>query len=386
MSIVSHNTLKVNGYTPTLTNRLKFYYGDRLNLSFSINNKLISEVNSEEVIDGLLPIDSPNIEAKMLIEKHEIVGTIIEDNNVVFMLEPEYQKIGITKFQIVIIENHEDGSKEILHTPPFPIEIAKPIGNYDDEGGGGEGGGGDEEEPARVGYAIVDKSKVAPNPTVKVSIDEGYTMTVWQTGDLITADRLNNIERALDSLLYKPITISGFNMPRTAAEFGEVLINIPLSWSYSKIPTYQRLDGVDLDLDLRSFVIEDSIRSNRTFKIEASDGKTNISKTTSVSFYNGRYHGVSTDSYYDSNFVMKLTKTLTNSRSNTFTVDCGPGQYIFFVMPIRFGTPTFSVGGFSGGFERVATLDFTNSFGYTEPYEVWKSENSGLGNTTVVVG
>ena len=26
-------------------------------------NKLISEINSEEVVDGLLPIDSPNIES-----------------------------------------------------------------------------------------------------------------------------------------------------------------------------------------------------------------------------------------------------------------------------------------------------------------------------------
>ena len=40
-------------------------------------NKLISEINSEEVIDGLLPIDSPNIEAKMLIENHEVAGTIL---------------------------------------------------------------------------------------------------------------------------------------------------------------------------------------------------------------------------------------------------------------------------------------------------------------------
>ena len=41
-------------------------------------NKLISEINSEEVIDVLLPIDSPNnIEAKMLIENHEVAGTIL---------------------------------------------------------------------------------------------------------------------------------------------------------------------------------------------------------------------------------------------------------------------------------------------------------------------
>ena len=40
-------------------------------------NKLISEINSEEVINGLLPIDSPNIEAKMLIENHKVAGTVL---------------------------------------------------------------------------------------------------------------------------------------------------------------------------------------------------------------------------------------------------------------------------------------------------------------------
>ena len=71
---------------------------------------------------------------------------------------------------------------------------------------------------------------------------------------------------------------------------------------------------------------------------------------------------------------------------NTFNVSCGDGQYVYFAIPTRFGTPTFSVGGFSGGFVKVSTLDFTNKFGYTEPYDIWKSENSNLGKITVVVG
>ena len=81
---------------------------------------------------------------------------------------------------------------------------------------------------------------------------------------------------------------------------------------------------------------------------------------------------------------MKLTKTLTNSRQNTFSVSCGDGQYVYFAIPTHFGTPTFSVGGFSRGFVKVSTLDFTNKFGYTEPYDIWKSENSNLGNILVL--
>ena len=87
-----------------------------------------------------------------------------------------------------------------------------------------------------------------------------------------------------------------------------------------------------------------------------------------------------------SNFIIKLTKIVTKSRQNTFNVSCGDGQYVYFAIPTRFGKPTFSVGGFSGGFIKVSTLDFTNKFGYTEPYDILKSENSNLGNIAVVVG
>ena len=56
------------------------------------------------------------------------------------------------------------------------------------------------------------------------------------------------------------------------------------------------------------------------------------------------------------------------------------------MVPTRFGVPKFTVGGFEGGFSLVATIDFTNSSNYTEPYNIYKSENSNLGNTTVNVG
>ena len=41
--------------------------------------------------------------------------------------------------------------------------------------------------------------------------------------------------------------------------------------------------------------------------------------------------------------------------------------------------------GFDGGFTKLHTFEFQNSQGHTESYDVWKSENSNLGNTTVVV-
>lgn len=385
MSIISLNKLEVNGFKAKVSNKLKFYKGDRLKLSFSISNSIISEIDSEQVIDGILPI-TENIQALMIIKDKKVVGTIIEDNKIVFDFKPEYQEIGINQFQLVIIEINDNGEKEILHTPPFNIEVAEPIGNYEDTET-------DIEEVARVGYAVVGKSRVAKEVDLYAEIDARYNMTVWETGDLITAAKLNNIEQALlehaqklDELLYKAITITSFNISKTLAEIGELVSNLKLTWSYSKEPTVQKLDGNILDNSIRDHIITSNITSNKTFKLEVSDGKTTVSRNAAINFYNGRYHGVSNSENYDSDFILSLNKTLTNSRACNFTVNCGPGQYIFFAIPTRFGTPTFTVGGFTGGFIKAQTLDFENKFGYVESYDIWKSENSNLGNITVVVG
>lgn len=382
MSIISLNKLEVNGFKATTTNKLKFYKGDRLNLSFSISNKLISEIDSQEVINGILPINSHKIKTYMIIEGKEIVGTIIKDNNIIFKFGPEHQTLGINKFQIIIAEIQEDGSKEILHTPPFTIEIEEPLFSGDLP----------QDDVAKVNYAIVNKSIVA-NSTEYIEINSSYQMTIWKPGDLITADKLNNIEQALldhtkklDELLYKAITINTFSISKSTAELGERLIGLILNWSYNKIPTYQKLDNVLIDNELRKYTVEKEISSNTSFKLEVSDGKTTVNRTASINFYNGRYYGVSNAETYDSDFILSLNKTLTGSRSCNFTVNCGEGQYIFFAIPTRFGTPTFTVGGFTGGFTKVATVDFTNASGYTEPYNIYKSEYSNLGNTTVVVG
>ena len=382
MSIVSLNKLEVNGFKAKVSNKLKFYKGDKLNLSFSISNTLISEINSKEVINGILPIDSDNIKAFMLIKDKEIAGTIIKNNNIIFKFSPEHQEIGINQFQIVITELQEDGSKEILHTPPFVIEIAEPIGTFEEP----------EENIAKVDYAIVGKSVVGSDKTTYININSRYQMTVWETGDVITAAKLNNIENALlehakmlDELLYKAITITSFNISKSIAELGEIVANLKLTWSYSKDPVLQKLDNNILENNIREYIIDSGIVTNRTFRLEVNDGKTTVNRTVSINFYNGRYYGVSNSETYDSDFILSLNKTLTNSRACNFTVDCGIGQYIFFAIPTRFGTPAFSVGGFEGGFSLVNTLYYTNSFGYTESYDIYRSDYSGLGNTTVVV-
>ena len=88
---------------------------------------------------------------------------------------------------------------------------------------------------------------------------------------------------------------------------------------------------------------------------------------------------------FDSAFVLTLTKGLQGSKAKTFTVNAGAGQHIYYAIPTRYGTPAFKVGGFDGGFSKAGTIQFKNASGYTESYDIWISDNAGLGNTTVNV-
>jgi hypothetical protein len=206
-----------------------------------------------------------------------------------------------------------------------------------------------------------------------------------------TLDTVANVKEALDSIIekiyYVSTAISSFTCvpSRTTYEMGEKIDTLQFNWVYNKDIERQMLNRVELDKTIRSATYN-NISTNQTYSLEATDGKTTATKSISISFANGRYHGVAAEGEYDSTFILKLTKNLATSKNCSFTVTCGTDRYIFFAIPTRFGVPKFTVGGFEGGFTLVATIDFTNSSNYTEPYNIYKSENSNLGNTTVNVG
>ena len=116
------------------------------------------------------------------------------------------------------------------------------------------------------------------------------------------------------------------------------------------------------------------------------DRGASASGTASIQWLNGVYTGAAAaPTTIDSAFILTLTKSLQSGKGKTFTVNAATGAYIWYACPVRYGTPSFNVGGFDGGFSKVATFDFTNASGYTESYQVWRSDNAGLGSTTVKV-
>ena len=398
MGIVSRNRIKVDGYEVKLKNDLKFYYGDTLNLSFSISNKVISQICSYQITDGTLLLDKDKIKAYMIVENKEIAGTIVEDNCVIFRLEPKHQTIGISRLQIILKERTESGEVDVLHTPPFNIEIREPLAYTGDA------------PPPDIpdGYAIVNKAIVNESLVVEATPftwslgdDLEYEMTIWVGGDIITDEKLNKIElqllkyanalneheAILQELLYVPISISSLSLSKSVVEIGDILSGLVVTWSYNKEDIVsQKFNGLEVGIDDREYVETEDITSNKTYTLEANDGKNTTTKSATVKFLNGKYYGVAQEGTYDSDFIKGLTKVLAENKNGNFTVNCGENEFIYFCIPTRFGTPRFSVGGFEGGFFKVDTIEFTNNFGYSENYDIYRSDNSSLGNTTVNVG
>jgi hypothetical protein len=198
-------------------------------------------------------------------------------------------------------------------------------------------------------------------------------------------DKLKAHQEALDELLYVPLTINLTSNTQTTLEIGTTINSVVFNWNYNKDIVSQKFNNQALEASLRTYTYNLLFSSNKSFKLEANDGKGDFNKSISFNFLNGRYWGVSSSNIYDSDFIKTLSKELSSNKGKTFTGDCGEGQFIFYCVPTRFGNCSFKVGGFEGGFNKVNTMEFTNASGYVESYDIYKSTNSNLGNTTVVV-
>lgn len=206
--------------------------------------------------------------------------------------------------------------------------------------------------------------------------------------EVLSAEAIVQIQNDIADLKYVPIEITRITHNKLGTkELGTVVDDVTVSWELNKTPKSQTLAGEAVDVTARSKTIPGPFSTGKSFALEVTDerGATD-SASTSISFLNGVYYGVlEAGTTLDSAAVLTLTRRLQSTKALTFTVDAGANQRIAFAIPTRYGTPTFNVGGFDGGFPIRKTFDFTNASGYTESYDLWLSENVGLGSTTIKV-
>jgi hypothetical protein len=197
----------------------------------------------------------------------------------------------------------------------------------------------------------------------------------------------DNVQEALEALLYVPVDITTFTAGTSSRENGQVLTALTFNWTINKDIVSQTLAGppemtpVVLTAGQRTVnVVLANLASNATFTLEVDDGVQTDQRNFNLSFLNGNYYGdVDIPGAIDSAFILSLTKVLKSNRTLTYTTNAIGTQYNWYAIPQSYGTPTFFAGGFEGGFQLVQSLSFTNAYGYVETYDVYRSDFPDIG-------
>lgn len=251
-------------------------------------------------------------------------------------------------------------------------------------------------EDGKDGVGIKSIEKTATEgliDTYTITLTDGktYTFNVTNGGNAEAIEaRLQALEKWMAGDNYQNIAITTFYASKSTYEMGETVTSVTLNWNTNKIPTALTLDGNTIDVTKKSETVTDFVNMNSqkkswTLTATGENGETDT-KTAEISFLNGVYYGEAEEpAEYNSEFILGLTKTLRSTYISSFLADAGEGKYIYYCLPARMGERSFKVGGFDGGFSLVATIDFTNSKGYTESYYIYRSDNAALGSTSVTV-
>ena len=218
-----------------------------------------------------------------------------------------------------------------------------------------------------------------------------FTERTLLLADYARKDEVAALAAEVADLKYVAIAISSFTHNKGKVEIGSTVTNVTLSWKTNKTPSKVSIDGEGITPTLTSKTysgLSVTSENNKTWTLSVADER-NTTKTskTSITFYNGIYYGTSVrPETFDSAFVMGLQKKeLTDKKVASISVDAKANEYIYYCLPKKLGECVFTVGVLPGGFHLKETIDFTNSFGYTEKYYIYESDNHSLGSLTASV-
>ena len=217
------------------------------------------------------------------------------------------------------------------------------------------------------------------------------SQNVTYTNDGYTG--ITNVKEALDYLLYTPLSIKSFNISiDRVLEKGRNVNGCVLNWSYNKTIQEQTLtigsSVIPLSINNSTYSYSNVISNNISFTLKAKDERNKIvNSTINIVYCNKIYWGASNSTTYNNSFLLNelSNSTISDNINRTIQVNATSNQYIYYVIPSRLGTPIFKVGGFEGGFSKVSTISFTNIYNFTENYDIYRSDNVNLGDTTIVV-
>lgn len=193
---------------------------------------------------------------------------------------------------------------------------------------------------------------------------------------------INSLKDAIDSILYKPLTLTKNSVTPKVAEIGDT-ISAKFEWEYSKDIQSQKFNDESIDISIKSKTIN-NLTNSIQYNIEATDlsGKNYPFQTAKLNFYTAIYYTTSVEQPAIQDIPNKIIQS---SRSCSINVNATNGQYIWIFIPKDKMTPSFSVGGFEGGFRKIGetTTKYKDSYITETTYVIYRSDNPNLGSTKV---
>lgn len=202
--------------------------------------------------------------------------------------------------------------------------------------------------------------------------------------DNLDYPEMKNIKDALDQILYRGLVINLTCSPNIV-EDGSVVSSILYKWTINKDNIIsQTFDGIELNNTDRQYQLEGSFTSNITKTLVVDDGTKSFSKSVTLSFYPGLYYGTSSKDNITTQDIIEFNYKLLPNRQTTVTVNADLSSYIYICIPYSYGEASFKVGGFEGGFELIDDQFIFNKYKDIQ-YRIYRSDNKGLGNTTITI-
>lgn len=221
-----------------------------------------------------------------------------------------------------------------------------------------------------------------------VGTEQEWLAQLGTSGGPISAENVSynlteTVKDVLDQLLYTEPEVTAISTGLPVQLRGASVASVDLTWVWNKGITIQSLNGGAIDPELRAQTVAGPFTANTNFTIAGNDGTTTASRQVTLSFANERFVGVGAPGL-NAAAVAALTaapRPPVETRTGTHTVTAGPGQKIYYAFAKRLGLPTFTVGGFAGGFD-VREEELTNAAGFAEDFYICESELENLGLTT----
>ena len=206
----------------------------------------------------------------------------------------------------------------------------------------------------------------------------------------VTQKDIEDIKNVLDELTYIKPVINSFSIDSPTREVGQTITSLTFSWSINKELKLSINDIGAVTGTSVTHTFDTPITSNKSFTLTATDGKTTITKTATLSFVTRMYWLVSSMEQIDNTTILTTqnnTSKLSKSRTMTQTFNCSGGKYIYRCIPTSLcsGKVEFSVNGLVTTFNLTQMTAFKNYYGKVVSMNVYRSMNLLNGSSIKVI-